>query len=154
MSTHDHKRCVRDALQAAARLCTERGVRLTPLRRRVLELVWSSHRPVGAYALLEMYRAEDRAAAPPTVYRALGFLLDQGLIHRIASLNAYVGCTAPGAPHGGQFLICSRCGEALELDSTRIQDAVARSAAGAGFAVDHQTIEVTGLCARCKEATA
>ena len=87
---HDHSHCVSDALRAADALCARSGARLTALRRRVLELVWQSHRPLGAYDILGVLSSEDgRRAAPPTVYRALDFLLEHGLIHRLASLNAY-----------------------------------------------------------------
>src|SRR5262245_4876474 len=107
---HDHDRCVTDALSAAEAVCARAGDRLTPLRRRVLELVWASHRPAGAYALLDRLREDGRGAAPPTVYRALDFLLERGLIHRIESLNAFVGCAHPGENHLVQFLICRSCG--------------------------------------------
>ena len=107
---HDHHRCVADALAEAERLCVDRDVRLTELRKRVLELIWGSHAPVGAYAIMDLLRAEGRNAMPPTVYRALDFLLEQGLIHRIASLNAYIGCSHPADTHAMQYLICKRCG--------------------------------------------
>ncbi len=127
---HDHGTCVKSALATAARLCANRDARLTPLRRRVLELIWRSHAPVGAYDLLARLSDKMRPAAPPTVYRALAFLLAQGLIHRIESLNAYVGCMNPeGHPegaHGGQFLICSDCGAAAEVHDPRVDAAVAR----------------------------
>ncbi|MFQ5784710.1 MAG: Fur family transcriptional regulator [Alphaproteobacteria bacterium] len=147
---HDHARCVSEALEAAARLCARRGARLTTLRRRVLELVWGSHAPQGAYAILETLHRDGRRAAPPTVYRALDFLLGHGLIHRIESLNAFVGCPAPGRPHVGQFLICSACGCAAELDDRRIGVAIRDSAGKAGFRLEGQTIELRGLCPRCQ----
>ena len=92
---HDHRRCVADALDKAEALCSDRGARLTKLRCRVLELVWNSHAPIGAYDVLRRLSQEHQSAAPPTVYRALDFLLEQGLIHRIESLNAYIGCPVP-----------------------------------------------------------
>ncbi len=175
---HDHGACVRGALATAARLCAARGARLTPLRRRVLELVWRGHAPVGAYDLLARLSnsrgsanskgtansrgtagergtaRETRPAAPPTVYRALKFLLAQGLIHRIESLNAYVGCMNPtGHPegaHGGQFLICGDCGAAAEVHDPRVDAAVARRARELGFAVRRKTIEVEGVCPPCQ----
>ena len=97
----------------------QKGVRFTPLRRRVLELVWSSHKPVGAYALLDQLRNEDLGSAPPTVYRALDFLIENGLIHRIERMNAFVGCSHPGEAHRGFFLICGDCGNAEELRERR-----------------------------------
>jgi Fur family zinc uptake transcriptional regulator len=147
---HDHGICVKEALATAARLCAERGARLTPLRQRVLELVWRGHAPVRAYDLLARLSKKSTAAAPPTVYRALDFLLDQGLIHRIESLNAYVGCMHPEGAHGGQFLICSDCGAAAEVHDPRVDAAVARRAKELGFAVRRKTIEVEGICPPCQ----
>lgn len=147
---HDHDRCQGDALDRAAALCETRGVRLTPLRRRVLELVWSSHRPIGAYEILDTLRGERQGAAPPTVYRALDFLLEQGLVHRVSSLNGFVGCMTPEAPHAVQFLICRSCGQAAELSDPRIDDAIRDSAAKAGFVAGRRTIEVEGLCPHCQ----
>ncbi len=147
---HDHAGCISDALHSAEEICRARGVRLTELRRRVLELVWESHKPVGAYALLEQLQQAGKAA-PPTVYRALEFLLEQGLIHRLASLNAYVGCTRPGESHSGLFLICESCRNLSELDGGAIDDAIARSSRTSGFEPTRQTVEVQGLCASCRK---
>lgn len=148
---HDHSHCVHDALATADRLCAESGARLTPLRRRVLELVWGSHRPLGAYELLDQLTAEGHKPAPPTVYRALEFLLEQKLVHRIASRNAFLGCTHPGAAHAGYFLLCDECGNAEEIaDGSALAGAVARAAAAADFAISSQTLELTGRCRRCR----
>ncbi len=149
-SGHDHERCVSTALTSAEAVCEKAGERLTPLRKRVLELVWDSHKPVGAYALLDKLKEDGRGAAPPTVYRALEFLLACGLIHRIESLNAYVGCSHPGENHVTQFLICRACGTAAELDDRRLGEAIGRSAAEHGFNIVSRVIELSGVCARCK----
>ena len=95
---------------------------------------------------------DGRRAAPPTVYRALDFLLDNGLVHRIASLNAFVGCNHPEHAHQGQFLICRKCHAAIELEQSSISDAIIQSAADVGFKVEGQTVEVVGLCAGCQGA--
>ena len=105
---HDHRHCVTNALDDAKTICSERGARLTPVRQRVLEIIWQSHRPLGAYAILEVLAKEGHSPAPPTVYRALEFLLTHGLVHRLSSLNAFIGCTRPGHPGAGQFLLCHR----------------------------------------------
>lgn len=150
---HDHSQCVSSALADADALCAQQGVRLTALRRRVLELVWHSHKPLGAYDILAVLSETDgRRAAPPTVYRALDFLLENGLVHRIASLNAFVGCSHPEQPHQGQFLICRQCHAAIELDQDDISAAIVRSAASVGFSVESQTVEIVGLCASCQVA--
>ena len=151
---HDHRLCIDDALGRAEVVCAERGAKMTPLRRRVLELVWDSHAPIGAYAIMELLRAaDDRAAAPPTVYRALEFLLDQGLVHKIESLNAFVGCDRPEERHVSQFLICSSCKAAVELTDPAILKAVEGSAQKSGFSFKRLTIEAQGLCATCSEAS-
>ncbi|KTB65147.1 Fur family transcriptional regulator [Pseudomonas syringae] len=150
---HDHSHCVHSALAEADALCTKQGLRLTTLRRRVLELVWQSHKPLGAYDILAVLSEEDgRRAAPPTVYRALDFLLENGLVHRIASLNAFTGCNHPTHAHQGQFLICRVCHAAIELQHPAISTSVVNAAAGVGFAVEGQTVEIVGVCAGCKAA--
>jgi Fur family zinc uptake transcriptional regulator len=150
---HDHRHCVANALAVASALCERRGVRLTALRQRVLELVWHSHAPIGAYDILDRLRIEDgRPAAPPTVYRALEFLMQQKLIHRIESLNAFVGCIDPSRPHSAQYLICRDCGTVTELEDHAVADAIAGQAARQGFAIDRQTVEVHGLCGHCAKA--
>jgi Fur family zinc uptake transcriptional regulator len=116
----------------------------------VLELVWSSHKPVGAYALLDELRNEELGSAPPTVYRALDFLIDNGLIHRIERMNAFVGCSHPGEAHRGFFLICGDCGNAEELHSDGLADTIAASANRRGFAARDMTLEVMGTCADCR----
>lgn len=147
---HCHLHDVDKALVAAAELCAERGVRLTEQRRRVLELVWRSDRPLGAYDILAAIQAEQPRAAPPTVYRALDFLLAQGLIHKLQSLHAYVGCAHPGEPHAGQFLICTACGDVTELEDPAVNRSLDKAAAATGFAPDQPMVELTGTCAGCR----
>jgi Fur family zinc uptake transcriptional regulator len=142
---------VNQALTKAEALCRQRGKRLTSLRRRVLELVWGNHQPVGAYALLERMRGESGQVAPTTVYRALDFLQDQGLVHRLASLNAFIGCAFPGARHTGQFLICTSCRELAELDDNLITSTLNASAEASGFTVSRSMVEIMGLCPNCRE---
>jgi Fur family zinc uptake transcriptional regulator len=146
---HDHRDCLAAAVRTAERLCDLRGARLTELRRRVLELIWRSHEPVGAYAILDALREEGRTAAPPTVYRALEFLTEQGLVHRIESRNAYVGCADPEHGHSSQFLICGRCGAASELHDGRIQGVIGDCAHEVGFRIQHLVVEAIGLCPSC-----
>lgn len=149
---HDHRRCVQSALQTAETLCEQHGKRLTALRRRVLELVWTSHCPVGAYDVMDMLAKEQGRVAPPTVYRALDFLLANGLIHRIERLNAFVGCPHPQEAHAGHFLICRHCGAAAELSDPKIDGALCRRAHELGFRVEAETVELVGLCQGCDAA--
>ena len=134
-------------------MCAKNGQRLTALRRRVLELVWQSHKPLGAYDILAVLSEQDgRRAAPPTVYRALDFLLDNNLVHRIASLNAFMGCNHPEHAHQGQFLICRECHIAIELEQASISEAITLGAHNVGFRAEGQTVEVVGLCSACTGA--
>lgn len=149
---HDHAECKRDALARVERVCAARGLRLTELRRRVLELVWASHMPMKAYDLLEKLQLERATAAPPTVYRALDFLVQEGFVHRIESLNAFIGCDIPERDHQGQFLICDNCGEAAELSDPDIEAALQDTAQTLGFRVDVSLVELKGRCARCVHA--
>ena len=157
-------------LDRAERQCRDRGTQLTELRRQVLGLVLDSGKPMGAYELLDQLRGQRRGAAPPTVYRALEFLLEQGLIHKVERLSAFVGCVhatdhaghdhahhegehahvahGPMA-HPAQFLICGRCGQVTELDDPEISRALAKAAQRLGFTVTGATVEADGLCAAC-----
>jgi len=147
---HDHAHCAASALSRAEAICRAKNARLTALRQQVLAAVWESHRPIGAYDILARMNAGGGRAAPMAVYRALDFLQEQGLVHRIASLNAFVGCAQPGALHTAQFLICRDCHTAAEFDSAPLKDALARTIDASGFAVDSQIVEITGLCPNCR----
>jgi len=149
---HAHQHCLDHAIAGAEQNCRARGARLTRLRRRVLELVWGSHEPVKAYDILELLRREHSGSAPPTVYRALDFLQAEGLVHRIESLNAYVGCGEPRHVHSGQFLICQVCGTVAEMDDLDIRKLLSSKADAIGFRVSHETIEIKGICSACRSA--
>ena len=150
-TSHVHQQCSDAALSVAEDTCNSRGVRLTKLRRRVLELVWSNHEPVKAYDILDILRDEHSGSAPPTVYRALEFLQDEGMVHKIESLNAYVGCGAPDHNHASQFFICQSCGAAAEMNDTEIRNLIADKAADMGFKIDKEIIEVKGVCSQCSD---
>jgi Fur family zinc uptake transcriptional regulator len=145
---HDHQQCVTNALLKAEQICLEQGQRFTAIRRNVFELIWQQHKPIGAYQILEELQQQARTA-PPTVYRALDFLLNLGLIHRISSLNAFVGCAHPGASHEGYFLICTSCRACAELNTAAITREINRSASQCGFVVQDRLVEVMGLCPDC-----
>ncbi len=139
----------------AVSICEGRGVQMTALRRRVLELLWAKGRPTGAYELIEAVKLKDaRPVGPPTVYRALEFLMVQGLVSRIESLNAYVPCAHPERDHDCLFFICSGCRSSVELEDSRIGGLLAEDAAALGFVATRRMVEVQGTCARCAEAGA
>jgi Fur family zinc uptake transcriptional regulator len=137
------------ALARAETLCQGRGVRLTDQRRQVLEIICHAERPIGAYEILDAMRLGIRKAAPTMVYRALDFLLEQGLIHRLETLHAFIGCTHPEHPHASQFLICTDCGGVRELDDASIQCSLHEAAVQSGFAPRRRVVEVIGTCADC-----
>lgn len=136
------------------RLCAARRLRLTAQRRRVLEIVAESHAAIGAYEILARMGAGGRAPAPISVYRALDFLMQHGLVHRVESLNAFVACAHGGGPHPAQFLVCSACRRVAELESPSIEHAIAAGAEAASFAVTRPIVEIGGLCLACRPARA
>ena len=142
-------------VRAVEHACHERGLRLTPIRARVLGLIAAAGKPVKAYDLLELVRESKGAgaAAPPTVYRALDFLLANGFIHKLESVNSFVACHHPNTDqHSVPFLICNRCHSAVELEDRHVVDALDARARELGFVPQAQTLEVHGLCARCASA--
>ena len=137
----------------AESLCGARGARLTPLRRQILELLWERGRPTGAYELIEALKHRDsRPVAPPTIYRALEFLMCQGFVSKIESRNAYVPCAHPERRHDCLFFICSNCGASFELEDQRLERLLAENAALIGFRTTRRVIEVEGTCMSCVAA--
>lgn len=146
---HDHNQCILRAITTAEELCASRGVQLTPIRHKVLELIWTSHKAVKAYDLLDLIRPTNDAAKPATVYRALDFLLEQGLIHRVESLNAFVGCRSSGTQHDQLLLICTACHNVEERAALNVFVALANEMQLAAFKPQRKTIEIHGLCRQC-----
>ena len=128
----------------------ERGLRLTPLRKEVLELVAAAGKPVKAYDLLDLLRVKHGNAAPTTVYRALDFLLEHGFIHKLESVNAFVSCHHPAESHQVPFLICDICSSAQEVCDPRVAELIEAQAKSFGFRPQAQTLEVHGICRRCR----
>lgn len=155
---HDQDARAAETLSRAESRCREQGARLTPIRRAVLSELLADHHPLGAYDLVErVSKREGRRLAPISVYRALDFLLDSGLAHRLSSRNAFVACPHSHAPgEAVAFLICDGCGGVDELSTPDIARALSAAADSAGFSPRRQTIELSGLCEHCRagEATA
>ena len=150
---HNHKDCINNALKHAEKVCKLHGVRLTAQRRRVLELVWGSHRPIGAYELLELLHEHDgKRLAPMTVYRALDFLIEQGLVHRLARLNAYIGSNASNNDHNSYFFVCDDCGQAAEVVDDDVKKVISEKASLMGFIIKLNTVEVSGRCSQCQDS--
>ncbi len=143
----------RERIALAKSICEARGERMTKLRQRVLEQLWTNGRPTGAYELIEALKSENaRPVGPPTVYRVLAFLMAQGLVSKIESLNAYVPCVHPERGQECLFFICSGCGSSIELEDERIGELLAEDAAALGFAMARCMVEVEGTCARCADS--
>lgn len=147
---HDHGSCVKTALRNAEDKSRILGLRFTKTRRRVLEILWQSHSPLGAYEILDQLQEDGRRPAPMVVYRALDFLIEAGLAHKLSSCNAFIGCSAPDKSHNAQFLICDSCGSAAEIDEKPILNAVEDTAASVGFKVKQRVVEITGVCPNCQ----
>ena len=148
---HDHSVCVEDALAAAEARCTAEGLRLTPVRRKVLEFLLQEHRALGAYAILDLLREAGFGSQPPVAYRALDFLAANGFVHKIEHLNAFVACTRPGETHSPAFMICRLCDAVAETRSAPARDAFGAAARAAGFQIERTVLEAEGICPSCAE---
>lgn len=153
MTRHSHASLpLDDAIETAEAICRARDENLTPLRKRVLTLLLENNSPAKAYDLLAKIGTQEKQAKPPTVYRALDFLLRMGLVHRIESLNAYVACDLAHPDHAAAFLICDTCGAASEVEAHAVAAALASAAALDGFRVATTVVEAHGQCGPCSEA--
>lgn len=146
---HHHTHNARAFVREVATACEARGLRLTEIRSQVLELIAASEKPVKAYDLLDKLKDDRSNAAPPTVYRALDFLLENGFIHKLQSINAYVGCHHPSVAHHVPFLICDVCESAIEICDERVAKLLSEQARSLGFQTRAQTLEVHGVCKKC-----
>lgn len=147
---HNHNACIETALNRAVELCKQKNVRLTAIRKQVLKLIWQSQKPIGAYELLPQLGEAGFNSAPPTVYRALEFLLEMQLIHRIHSLNAFIGCNHPHTNHGNCVFICTSCGVAQEISSEPLMQMRLNVEEELGVAIKENVAEFSGLCPTCQ----
>jgi Fur family zinc uptake transcriptional regulator len=152
LTSHNHHRCVDTALKAAQSYCQNHAEKFSGMREAVFRAVWTSHKPIGAYDILDqLSRAETgKRLAPPTVYRALEFLLEHRLIHRINSLNAFVGCSEPGCHPNSQFLICQNCKLAIEIDDQTLHKPLNNLINNQQFSNVTVHLELLGLCPKCQ----
>jgi Fur family transcriptional regulator, zinc uptake regulator len=150
---HDHDRCAADAILHAEKVCERRAQKFTPIRRQVLQALLSSHRPLGAYEVIDELAKSMPRPAPITVYRALEFLMDNGLVHRIESRNAYLACAHDhDAAAMVAFLICEKCGSVGEIPAAPVAQSLNAAARSSGFAPKMSVVEITGTCAHCQSA--
>lgn len=144
-----NKKQLAHILRRAETLCRERGTRLTDQRKGVLQLLCLSDKPLSAYELLDRMRNVVKNPAPPTVYRALDFLLEHGLVHKLESQHTYVGCAHPDHPHASQFLICNDCGEVAEVEDPSVSKSLKAAGKAIGFRTKRPVVELLGTCAQC-----
>ena len=150
LACEDHEVCIEKAMREAESICQEKGLRFTDLRREVLRLIWLSHVPAKAYDILEKLKGKEWSANPPTVYRALDFLLETGLVHKLDSINAYIGRSHPREENACYFLICTDCNEAKECCSSELSDAIESAWDNNSFRPKKITLEVLGQCNACR----
>lgn len=150
---HDHDHCASETLARAEALTAARGLRMTPVRRRTLEILLEQHRAMGAYEVLDRLAEDGFGKQPPVAYRALEFLVEQGFAHRIRRLNGFAACAHPGEAHRPVFLICTGCNAIAEAPGARVAEALKLAARDVDFAIDRASVEAVGLCPACQPAT-
>ncbi len=146
---HDHESCSGSVLSRAEVLSREAGLRLTPVRRRALEILLEEHRALGAYEVLDRLARDGFGSQPPVAYRALEFLVENGFAHRIRRLNAFTACMRPGEAHAPAFFICEACGAVAEAPEDEVRGALDAAADRLGFRVERVNVEVLGICPAC-----
>ncbi|MFL6791999.1 MAG: Fur family transcriptional regulator [Bradyrhizobium sp.] len=149
---HDHDRCTADGITHAEQVCAQRAQKFTPIRRQVLQALLSSHRPLGAYEVIDELAKQMARPAPITVYRALDFLMENGLVHRIESRNAFLACAHDHDETSTvAFLICDRCGSVGEIPAAPVAQSLNAAARASGFAPKLSVVEIAGTCAHCQK---
>jgi len=147
--THPHAD-IASALDRAESMTQARGLRLTPVRRRALQILLEGPGALGAYDVLARLSADGFGSQPPVAYRALDFLVEHGLAHRLRRINAFTACTHPGEDHHAAFLICRICKRVEELHAEHLRATLITDARRAGFEVERTSLEASGLCPDCK----
>ena len=144
--SHNHSKCLNKALTTAEAVLEAKGETMTPLRKTVLQKVWGSHKSISAMDVVQQLKVK-----PPIAYRVLDYLKQQGLVHHLHSVNAYVGCNCPEQNHASQFLICTACGDVAELAQTSLDSSLSKQIAQAGFEPSAVHVEVHGTCKACQK---
>jgi Fur family zinc uptake transcriptional regulator len=144
----DNSPCFKKAIDEIQKYCLEKNLKFTPLRRKVFEFLLRSHKPLGAYEVLDLLRQQGFASTPPIAYRVLDFLVAQGFVHRIQGLNAFVACSHPGSSHSPAFMICRKCEEVAEIRAKDSKINLIKSSVY-DFIVEKTTVEILGVCKSC-----
>lgn len=150
-SSHDHHACIADCVAAVETSCKDAGLQLTPVRRRVLQILLTEHRAMGAYEILDRLREDGQNAQPPVAYRALDFLVGNGFAHRVERLNAFIACSHPAEIHSPAFLICRVCDSIAETHAAPSRGTLGKAAEKAGFRVERTVLEIEGVCPNCQK---
>lgn len=148
---HDHVDCIAEATSAVERRCATQSLRLTPVRRQVLEILLREHVALGAYDILEHLRQAGFKSQPPVAYRALDFLVTNGFAHKVERLNAFIACSYPDESHSPAFMICRNCDVVAEARSTPVKGTLGAAARSAGFRIERTVVEAEGLCPVCQD---
>jgi Fur family zinc uptake transcriptional regulator len=149
--SHNHRTCIDEGVAAAVETAQTKGLRLTPIRRRVLEILLAEHRAMGAYEVLEVLRREGLGSQPPVAYRALSFLVEHKLAHKVERLNAFIACSHVGCGQAPVFLICKDCGTVGEITAPNVEVALTSAVQPSGFSIDTAMIEILGQCPGCHD---
>ena len=150
-AAHDHGHCVEAGIAAAEEHCAAKGLQFTPVRRKALEILLQEHRALGAYEVLNRLRSAGFGSQPPVAYRALDFLVANGIAHKIERLNAFIACAHPGTTHSPAFMICRVCDSVAEASATPTRGALGQAARDAGFRIERTVVEAEGVCPACAE---
>ncbi len=151
---HDHEACVQKGMAAAKARCAKEGLRFTSVRQKTLEILLQEHRALGAYEVLDRLRESGFGSQPPVAYRALDFLVENGFVHKIEKLNAFIACANPGTSHSPAFMICRECDAVAETRSMPARGALGDAAKAAGFVIERTVVEAEGLCPACVDKAA
>ena len=151
---HNHTGCINATLDVAEARCVRRQLRLTTIRRRVLEILLREHKAMGAYEILEQLQADGHRSQPPVAYRALDFLVQLGVVHKIERLNAFIACSQPDNRHTPLFMICRGCEQVAEISANASRNTLANAARDSGFQLERTVIEAEGLCPACQRSAA
>lgn len=146
---HNHSKCIESGIKQAEEICLKLNVKFTKLRKKVLELIWESHKPIKAYEILERLKQDEKIGQPITVYRILDFFLEIKMIHKIESQNAFLACSHPGAAHNCYFLICKKCNNITEACKDDLTSKLQSIASNNSFIIHDFTIEIQGICSNC-----
>ena len=147
--SHDHGSCIDTGISTAEAHCQAQGLRFTPVRRKALEILLQEHRALGAYEMLDKLRDAGFGSQPPVAYRALEFLVANGLAHKIERLNAFIACAHPGDNHSPAFMICRLCQTVAEAKSSPARGALGEAARATGFRIERTVVEAEGICPAC-----